>query len=155
VAADTYRDWSMYASDKYQFTLRYPSYLAVNPAAAQMLSHSQTETAVQFVKNTAGASRGTSITVTATAVADDHTLDQEIAEQKQKLGRVLLQQEMTIGGLRAIRLWVSAPLEGGTIQEDYVFVRKGSNVLTFSSSGDENRDLFEKMIKTVTFSFNR
>ncbi len=148
---NVYRTWSMYTNDEYRLTMRYPADLMVNASAVQLLSDQSTKTLVQFIKNGTANSRGASISVQVQAVGDK-TLDKFVTEFNR--GQVLLKQETTVDGIRALRLWVQSPLEDNEkLQEDYILVKKGTNVFTFSSVGDENRPLFEKMIKTVTLAY--
>lgn len=148
---NVYRNWSMYSNDEYRLTMRYPADLTVNASAAQLLSDQSTKTLVQFIKNGTVNSRGASISVQVQA-AGDKTLDKFVTEFNR--GKVLLKQETTVDGIRALRLWIQSPLEDNEkLQEDYILVKKGTDIFTFSSVGDENRSLFEKMIKTVTMAY--
>lgn len=148
---NAYRNWSMYTNDEYRLTMRYPQDITVNASAVQLLSDQSTKTLVQFIKYGTANSRGASISVQVQAVGDK-TLDKFVAEFNR--GKVLLKQETTVDGIRALRLWIQSPLEDNEkLQEDYVLVKKGTNIFIFSSVGDENRALFEKMIKTVTLAY--
>ncbi len=148
---NVYRNWSMYTNDEYRLTMRYPAELTVNASGAQLLSDQSTKTLVQFIKNGTANSRGASISVQVQEVGDK-TLDKFVTEFNR--GQVLLKQETTVDGIRALRLWVQSPLEDNEkLQEDYILVKKGTDIFIFSSAGDENRPLFEKMIKTVTLAY--
>lgn len=146
-----YRNWSMYTNEEYQLTMRYPQDLVANASAVQLLSDQSTKTLAQFIKYGTANSRGTSISVQVQTIGDQ-TLDQFVAEFNH--GVVLLKQEITVDGIRALRLWIQSPLEENEkLQEDYILVKKGDHIFTFSSAGDENRPLFEKMVKTVTLAY--
>lgn len=148
---NVYRNWSMYTNDEYRLTMRYPQELTVNASAVQLLTEQSSKTLVQFIKTGTANNRGASISVQVQAVGDK-TLDQFVTEFNR--GKILLKQETTVDGVRAQRLWIQSPLEeNDKLQEDYILVKKGANVYTFSSVGDENRSLFEKMIKTVTLAY--
>ena len=146
-----YRDWSMFTNDEYRLTLRYPSDLTVNASGVQLLTDQNPKTLVQLIKHGTANSRGTSITVQVQNIGEK-TLDQFTAEFNR--GTVLLKKETTIDGVRSLRLWVRSPLEeNDQLQEDYILVKKGDNLFTFSSAGDENRSLFERIIDTVTLVY--
>lgn len=148
---NVYRNWSMYTNDEYRLTMRYPQDVLANASAVQLLSDQSSKTLVQFIKYGTANSRGTSISVQVQGVGDK-TLDQFATEFNR--GKVLLKQETTVDGIRALRLWVQSPLEeNDKLQEDYILVKKGTDIFIFSSVGDENRALFEKMIKTVTLAY--
>ncbi len=146
-----YRDWSMFNNDEYRLTLRYPSDLTVNASGAQLLTDQNPKTLVQLIKHGTANSRGTSITVHVQTVGEK-SLDQFVSEFNR--GTILLKQETTVDGIRALRLWVRSPLEeNDQLQEDYILVKKGDNLFTFSSAGDENRSQFERIIETVTLDY--
>lgn len=147
---EIFRQWSMFSHDDYGLTLRYPSELTVNSSAVQLLSSQPTTTLVQLIKHGSANSRGTSITVQVQDIGEK-SLDQFVAEFNG--GKILFKKETTVGGHRAWRLWVRSPLEeNDQLQEDYVFVKKGQNLFTFSSAGDENRSQFEKIMTTINFT---
>ncbi|MFC1721375.1 PsbP-related protein [Patescibacteria group bacterium] len=149
-----YRDWPMYANDKYDFSVRYPRDLRVNARAVELLRDSDVKTLVQFIRSNNSGDRGTSIVISVQPVAEGDNLDKiakEIAIQK---GKIVSQSEITVDGVRALRFWLNAPMEGNeNLREDMVFVRKGDNILIFISAGQENRSLFEQILDTVNFHF--
>lgn len=145
---EIYRQWSMFSNEEYRLTLRYPQELTVNPSAVELRSSLPTKTLVQLIKHGSTNRRGISMVVTVQEVGDK-TLDQFVAEFNG--GKIMLKQETTVAGFRALRLWVQSSLEeGDQLQEDYLFVKKGRDLFTFSSVGDENRAQFEKIMETVT-----
>ncbi|MFC1617741.1 hypothetical protein ACFL2B_00495 [Patescibacteria group bacterium] len=149
---DVYRFWPTFGSQEYGFTLRYPRNLQVNAKASELLRDQESCQVVQFIKPGDREVRGTSIVVDAEP-AGESTLDQA-ADRFSERGSVLSRQEITVDGVRALRLTVSTPLEADEkLREYYVLIKKEGNILSLSSVGHENLDLFEQILETVNFTF--
>ncbi len=150
---EIYREWPVFANDEYGLSIRYPLELQVNARGTDLLNQSEAKTLVSFIKPGQRGEMGTNVTINVQPISDQPNLD-AIAEQWEDRGLVLSRSETIVDGVRALRLLLATPLEGGdNLHEDVVMVRKGDSAIIFQSAGPENRDLFEQMLGTVDFSF--
>ncbi len=147
-----YREWPVYESNEYSFTMRYPENLRVNSKASEILrSNENNRTLVQFYEAGGENSRGTSITVSA-SLANDRVLE-DLARELSDRGSVLSHKEITIDGNRAMKLIITTPLEGEKLREYYTITKIKGNFLVFNSLGQENKEVFEQMLDTIKFSY--
>ncbi|EKD65135.1 MAG: hypothetical protein ACD_50C00179G0006 [uncultured bacterium] len=147
---DTSQSWDTYRSEKFGFTMKYPKELRISSEGADLLNGKVKGDLVHFTKATNKGTRGSSITVSFQNVKDGETLDSFVNNSVK--GEELMRSVIELGGERAIKVYLRTPLEGSdNIVEDYIYVKKGNAVLIFSSIGEENRPIFEKMVSSVNF----
>jgi len=150
---EIYKNWPVYSSDEYGFSVRYPLDFQVNASTVDILSGADPKTLVTFIKSGNSQSQGVNITISAQAANAEKSLD-DVAKEWQHRGDLLSWSEMTVDGVRSIRMVISTPLEGGDkMHETFVLAKKGDSVITLQSAGQDDENIFEQMLETVDFKF--
>lgn len=140
---EIYKDWPVYYSDFFDFSLRYPSTWAVLTSGAKLLNtDSQKPLAVFFRENEE------IFMVDVLAASANESLD-NLAQSFVDKNNIVASGEMIIDGYRALELSVYSK-DGASLRSNYILVRLDSqNILRFRFSGIDQGKVLEKVINSI------